>query len=128
MKTNSLLRKKQQHVSPLQFSLFFRVFFSFFTWLLCKLRKTSKKTSAIESAFQWNFSPVDEDFPKNFVNLEQSIWLIPESDWFYTKDYPFSANAKFSEKRIFLIPWYVHECVRIRRSEMLVSRKILRKY
>ena len=45
-----------------------------------QIKKTSEKISVIEPAFQWNLRPVAEDFPKNFVNLEQSFWLIPESD------------------------------------------------
>ena len=44
--------------------------------------------------------------------------------------YPLSTYAKFSEKLTFLTPWYAHVRVRIgvRGLEMLVFRKILRKY
>ena len=42
--------------------------------------------------------------------------------------HPLSTYAKFSEKLTFLPPWYVHVRVRIRGSEMLVFRKILRTY
>ena len=36
--------------------------------------------------------------------------------------------AKFSEKLIFLTPWYAHVRVRIRGLQMLVFRKILGTY
>ena len=39
-----------------------------------------------------------------------------------------STYAKFSVKLTFLTPWYAHVRVRVRGSEMLVFRKILRTY
>ena len=42
--------------------------------------------------------------------------------------HPLSAYAKFSEKVIFLTPWYAHVRVRIRGLEMLIFRKMLRTY
>ena len=44
------------------------------------------------------------------------------------RGHPLSAYTKFSEKLIFLTPWYAHVHVGIRGLEMLVFRKILRTY
>ena len=44
------------------------------------------------------------------------------------RDHPFSTYAKFSEKLTFQTPLFAHVRVRIKGSEMLVFRKILRTY
>ena len=44
------------------------------------------------------------------------------------RNHPLNTYAKFSEKLTFLTPWYAHVRARIRGSEMLVFRKILRTY
>ena len=59
-----------------------------------------------------------------FVKCWHKWWLHHRM----TRGRPLSMYAKFSEKLIFLTPWYVHVCVRIRGLEMLFFRKILRTY
>ena len=48
--------------------------------------------------------------------------------WSTIRDYLCRIYGKFPEKLTFLTAWYVHKQVRITGSEMLVLRKILRKF
>ena len=65
----------------------------------------------------------------SFTNVENSQLIYTANRLIgLCRDHSFCTFTKFSEKITFLTPRYTHICVRIRRLEMLVFRKILRTY
>ena len=57
-----------------------------------------------------------------------AILSLRETSDITIRDLSFSTDAKFSEKLIFLTPWFAHVRVRSRGLKMLDFRKILRMY
>ena len=71
----------------------------------------------------------EKHFEESFMRRNtQQPRLINKLNPVRTRGHPLSKYAKFSAKLTFLTRWYAQERVRIRGLEMLVLRKILRKY